>query len=81
MLRGEYAWGMGELDDAQESLTKALALDGDYAEAHLVLGMTYQDLGKRRQACEHYRTFIRLGERGPRGDLTEARRGESENCR
>jgi predicted Zn-dependent protease len=65
---------------AQEPLKKALKLDPNLAEAHLASGFANQDLGQQRDACTHFRRYLKLAPDGPRADLAEARRGVKFNC-
>jgi DNA-binding transcriptional MerR regulator len=52
-------------DDAREAYTRALALDPDYADAHVNLGRLLQLEGRIAEALEHYSCSLRAGTTDP----------------
>lgn len=44
----------GKLELAQENLQKALEYDSNYVDAHTVIAVLYERLGRTREAGEHY---------------------------
>jgi tetratricopeptide (TPR) repeat protein len=48
------------LSKSLENLNKSIALDASVANAHLLRGKAYQDLGKFHEALESYETYERL---------------------
>lgn len=81
-LEGRYAFEIDyNVNSARDSLSKALALDENLAEAHLSLGFLSADQGDERQACTHFRRYLELAENGPEVDVADARRGVRDNCR
>ena len=51
---------MGQLDNAEESLHKALSIDPEYAVAHNNLGIVYHKRGFDEEAIEKYKEALRL---------------------
>jgi type IV pilus assembly protein PilF len=60
MLRGAEYIKMGKYDIALERLQEALTQDPNYAEAHDVIAVLYELLGKFEEAGKHYETAIIL---------------------
>ena len=80
-LKGRYSFEInGDSTSAREMLTKALELDDNLAEAHLSLAFVHEDQGAGRDACRHFQRYLDLAEKGPRADVSEARRGVRDNC-
>lgn len=48
------------LSKSLENLNRSIALDASVANAHLLRGKAYQDLGKFREALESYETYEKL---------------------
>ena len=46
---------LDEVDQAIESLEKAVKLDERYGAAHYLLGTAYQRQGRSEQAAQHFR--------------------------
>ena len=51
---------LGRLDEAEASLTQAIALELDYAEAHLNLGYVRQDKGDLEAAIASFKQAINI---------------------
>jgi len=80
-LKGRYSFEInGDTTAARETLIKALELDDNLAEAHLSLAFVSEDQGSGRDACRHFQRYLDLAEKGPRADVSEARRGVRDNC-
>jgi tetratricopeptide (TPR) repeat protein len=52
-------------DEAYAAYTRALALDPDFAEAHVNLGRLLQLTGRTTEAVEHYRRSLEAGRNDP----------------
>ena len=52
-------------DEAHSAYAKALALDPDFAEAHVNLGRLLQLAGRTAEAAEHYRRSLQAGRADP----------------
>jgi tetratricopeptide (TPR) repeat protein len=60
----------GKFEDALASFEKALQLDPDFAEAHLDIGVLYDDTFKDAdKAVFHYREFLRLEPGSEKADM------------
>jgi Tfp pilus assembly protein PilF len=82
VLRGRYHFEIkGDSAASRDHLVKALDVDENLAEAHLSLGFVYEDQSRSREACQHFRRYLELAEKGNRLDNNEARRGQRDNCR
>ena len=57
---GQKYMAQGKLEVALENLNKALASDPNYADAHTVIALLYERIGKNTQAEEHYRRAAQL---------------------
>ena len=44
-----------------ECQQKAIALSSTFAEPHYILGVLYMKVGKRKEAKQHFNTFLALG--------------------
>lgn len=51
-------WGQNNLPQAQNTLTIALAINCNGAEAHYLLGKVYESLGKPNEAAQHMKRCI-----------------------
>jgi tetratricopeptide (TPR) repeat protein len=59
----------GRVDEAAAEFSKALKINGDYAEAHNNLGVVLASQGRFKEAIEHFRQALRINP-----DYPQARR-------
>ncbi|TMQ31886.1 MAG: tetratricopeptide repeat protein [Planctomycetota bacterium] len=64
---------LGEADEAVEALEKALELDPDYGDAHYNLADVLDSQGRKEQAAEHWRSYLRQQPVGPWSDYARRR--------
>ncbi len=57
---GQKYLQQGKYEVALEKLNRALRFDEDYADAHTVIALLYERIGRREQAGEHYRRAAEL---------------------
>lgn len=57
---GQKYLQQGKYEVALEKLNRALRFDDNYADAHTVIGLLYERIGRREQAGEHYRRAAEL---------------------
>ena len=57
---GQKYMAQGKLELALENLNKALAAEGDHADAHTVIALLYERIGDNAKAEEHYRRAAEL---------------------
>ncbi|MBW3543692.1 MAG: tetratricopeptide repeat protein, partial [Planctomycetes bacterium] len=72
---------LGERTHAAGAFEIALELHVDFADAHFHLAGTLEDLGRHKQAREHWRAYLRYDRRGPWADLARQRLGEEDSRR
>jgi type IV pilus assembly protein PilF len=61
---GQKYMQQGKLEIALQNLNKALAYDGNYADAHTVIAVLYERIGDQKQAEEHYRRAAQIKSKG-----------------
>ncbi len=61
---GQKYLQQGKLELALEKLDKAIAFDPDYADAHTVMAVLYEQIGDSAKAEEHYRRAAQLKPKG-----------------
>ncbi|MGB0134097.1 type IV pilus biogenesis/stability protein PilW [Dokdonella sp.] len=57
---GQKYLAQGKLENSLENLQKALAADPNYADAHTVIGLLYEQIGNNAQAEKNYRRAAQL---------------------
>ncbi|MGA9340916.1 MAG: type IV pilus biogenesis/stability protein PilW [Rhodanobacteraceae bacterium] len=57
---GQKYMQQGKLELALDKLNKALSFDANYADAHTVIALLYENIGDLKQAEEHYRRAAEL---------------------
>jgi len=55
---GEAYFKTGELNKAEEKFQAVLEINPNYAQTHFLLGMLYEEKGRKEKAREHFQKFI-----------------------
>lgn len=55
---GEAYFKTGELSKAEEKFQAVLEINPNYAQTHFLLGMVYEEKGRKEKAREHFQKFI-----------------------
>ena len=61
---GQKYMQQGKLEIALDNLNKALSYDADYADAHTVIAVLYEEIGDTAKAEEHYKRAAQLKPKG-----------------
>lgn len=65
LVRAQVALDAGDLDTAFDAAGRAAAADPDLEDAHLTLGVIYEQRGEADQAVAAYRRYLALAPDGP----------------
>ncbi|AKU94071.1 hypothetical protein AKJ09_00735 [Labilithrix luteola] len=75
---GSLEWAVGEHEAALADLRGVVHRAPEEADAHFVLGRVLDDEGRRREATNHYREYVRLKPGGPHAPEARSRVEEEE---